>query len=76
MYFESEKVAVATTQPVVDTGHAHKQDIEGLKAGSGQVMLEPKIGDCGARQAELMQLAWGEHGRWWIFFGLGLCMLA
>lgn len=83
MSSESEKAAVPvaiTSQPAaaseaqpIEKRVTTEQDIESLKVGA---MPEPRIGDGGARQAELMQLAWGKHGRRWIFFGLGLCMLA
>lgn len=82
MSSENEKATVAAEPPasaITDPQTITKkkapaeQDVESLKAGA---LVEAKIGDGGARQAELMQLTWGNHGRWWIFFGLGLCMLA
>lgn len=49
------------------------RDVDPLKLG---VVLEPRLGDGGARRAELMQNSWGKHGKFWVFFGLGLCMFA
>lgn len=84
---ESKKATImATTQPEIAKSSDSKeisasaddhaeQDVESLKTGA-TLGSDTKIGDGGARQAELMQLAWGQHGRWWIFIGLGLCMLA
>lgn len=70
----SHPIALPTTgtQPIKASVFA-EQDVEGLKV---RAMDKAKVGDSGARQAELMQLTWGKHGRWWIFFGLGFCMLA
>lgn len=81
MSFESsEKAAAAaaattTQQPaVVD----NDRDVEqhDVAMGPSEANNDNKIGDGGARQAELMELAWGKHGRWWIFFGLAVCMIA
>lgn len=54
-----------------------------VSVGRDVETLEPEIaaggvqlGDGGAWRAELMQSSWGKHGKFWIFFGLGLCMLA
>lgn len=68
----------STTTPsadinVVENKDVVDHDIESLKPG---IMTEVKLGDGGARRAELMQAAWGKHGKFWIFFGLGLCMLS
>lgn len=40
------------------------------------LLVEARLGDGGARRAELMQESWGKHGKFWVFFGLCLCMLA
>lgn len=50
-----------------------ERDAEGIRP---EVAVQVRLGDGGARRAELMQSSWGKHGKFWIFFGLGLCMLA
>lgn len=50
------------------------RDVESLKPA--MTPGEVQLGDGGAWRAELMQSSWGKHGKFWIFFGLGLCMLA
>lgn len=56
-----------------DTFISTGRDVESITPG---VATEVRLGDGGARRAELMQSSWGKHGKFWIFFGLGLCMLA
>lgn len=51
-----------------------EHEIESMKPTG--VPIEVRLGDGGARQAELIQASWGKHGKIWVFFGLGLCMLA
>lgn len=78
MSFESEKAAAAaaatTTQQPDNDRDIEQHDV--AMGPSEANHINNKIGDGGARQAELMELAWGKHGRWWIFFGLAVCMIA
>lgn len=57
----------------LETSVSVAQDVESIKPGAA---VEVRLGDGGARTAELMQSSWGKHGKLWIFLGLGLCMLA
>lgn len=79
MSFESEKAAAAaaaTTTQQPDNDRDVEQHDVAMGPSEANNINNNKIGDGGARQAELMELAWGKHGRWWIFFGLAVCMIA
>lgn len=59
---------------VVEGTISSEQDVESMKPTG--VPVETHLGEGGARQAELIQAAWGKHGKLWVFIGLGICMLA
>ena len=49
-----------------------EHDVESLKPG---LAVQTDLGVEGAQKSELMQTAWGKHGKLWVVFGLAMCML-